>query len=184
MQSARLRWTRPIIYGILVGLIVVAGVENAILFSRSRNLHTIYGLIGRASHLRVGVKLPNLVGRDIAGEPVEISFAGGDRKTLILVHSEQCGACKANWSKWDKLLSSQTAEKYRLVFIEALSTKAEFLKSHRLSSALVVVRPRPSSLAVNRLAATPQTILVDEAGRVLVARASILGDADIKQFLE
>ena len=128
--------------------------------------------------------MPDLKGFDPDGKPVEVGYGKDPRKVLVLVFSPTCPFCDQNWPKWEQVISSLDRSVVRPVGVDVTSTaKAPFLSQHQLTGLPVFEKVDPRVMLNYRFQLTPQTILVDRAGKVEKVWTGVLNDsavADLK----
>jgi peroxiredoxin len=133
----------------------------------------------------VGAQVPNLRGMDLEGNPAEVLYGKDSRKVLVLVFSPTCPFCDQNWSRWQQVISSLDRSSVRPVAVDVTSTTtAGFVAQHQLASLPVFLKVDPRVTVDYHLQLTPQTILVDPAGRVEKVWTGVLNDsalADLQQ---
>jgi peroxiredoxin len=138
-----------------------------------------------ALELTTGTQMPDLRGFDPDGKPVEVLYGKDPRKVLVLVFSPTCPFCEQNWPKWDQVISSLDRSVVRPVGVDVTSTsQAPFLSQHQLTGLPIFEKIEPHVMLNYRFQLTPQTILLDPAGKVEKVWTGVMTDsavADLKQ---
>jgi peroxiredoxin len=138
-----------------------------------------------ALELTTGTQMPDLRGFDPDGKPVEVLYGKDPRKVLVLVFSPTCPFCEQNWPKWEQVISSLDRSVVRPVGVDVTSTsQAPFLSQHQLTGLPIFERVEPRVMLNYRFQLTPQTILLDPAGKVEKVWTGVMTDsavADLKQ---
>ncbi|MFL6310505.1 MAG: TlpA family protein disulfide reductase [Terriglobales bacterium] len=138
-----------------------------------------------ALELTTGTQMPDLKGFDPEGKPVEVDYGKDPRKVLVLVFSPTCPFCEQNWPKWDQVISSLDRSVVRPVGVDVTSTsQAPFLSQHQLTGLPVFEKVEPHVMLNYRFQLTPQTILLDPAGKVEKVWTGVMTDSavvDLKQ---
>jgi thiol-disulfide isomerase/thioredoxin len=158
---------------------------NIALIHQNSQLKARLALPPPALEASAGAQMPDLRGVDPAGKPVEVLYGKDPRKVLVMVFSPVCPFCDENWPKWQAMISSLDRSAVRPVAVDVTSTaSADFLSQHKLASLPVFLKVDPRDVVDYRLQLTPQTILVDQAGKVERVWTGVLNDsalAEIKQ---
>jgi peroxiredoxin len=138
-----------------------------------------------ALEVTTGTQMPDLKGFDPEGKPVEVDYGKDPRKVLVLVFSPTCPFCEQNWPKWDQVISSLDRSVVRPVGVDVTSTsQAPFLSQHQLTGLPVFEKVEPHVMLNYRFQLTPQTILLDPAGKVEKVWTGVMTDSavvDLKQ---
>jgi peroxiredoxin len=138
-----------------------------------------------ALELTTGTQMPDLKGFDPEGKSVEVDYGKDPRKVLVLVFSPTCPFCEQNWPKWDQVISSLDRSVVRPVGVDVTSTsQAPFLSQHHLTRLPVFEKVEPHVMLNYRFQLTPQTILLDPAGKVEKVWTGVMTDSavvDLKQ---
>ncbi len=132
-----------------------------------------------------GTQMPDLRGFDPDGKPVEVDYGKDPRKVLVLVFSPTCPFCEQNWPKWEQVISSLDRSAVRPVGVDVTSTsQAPFLSQHQLTGLPVFEKIDPKVMMNYHFQLTPQTILLDPAGKVEKVWTGVMTDSavsDLKQ---
>lgn len=124
---------------------------------------------GPAPGMPAGTKVPPLQAEGLDGQPREIRFDGVSQPTVLYVFTPTCGWCARNYANIQAIVR-QRSSSYRFVGV-ALSGTPEQLASHLSKYPLgfeIVRNPSADSRRAYHLGATPQTVVVDRRGSVLV----------------
>ncbi|MBZ5508732.1 MAG: redoxin domain-containing protein [Acidobacteriia bacterium] len=166
---------------------VVLLAANIALIRQNRQLKAQLSLPPPTLEAAAGTQMPDLRGFDPDGKPVEVLYGKDPRKVLVLVFSPTCAFCEQNWPKWEQVISSLDRSVVRPVGVDVTSTStAPFLSQHQLTGLPVFLKVDPQAVVNYRFQLTPQTILVDRAGKVEKVWTGVLNDsavADLKQRL-
>jgi hypothetical protein len=131
----------------------------------------------------IGAKMPDLRGFDIAGQPLEILYGNDSRKVLVLVFSPTCPFCDQNWHNWEQVIGSLDRSAVRPVAVDVTSTTtAPFVAQHQLGGLPVFVRVDPRATVDYRFHLTPQTILLDPAGKIEKVWTGVLNDSALSDL--
>jgi hypothetical protein len=119
----------------------------------------------KASRLTPGEVIPALEARLESGEPRRLEW-GGRKVTLIYYFDPGCGWCVRNGAAFEALAAQIGAEADVYSYTPDLRGLNEFrLRTHH--SGTVITDDRADIRRVLRLHGTPQTLVIDHAGRVL-----------------
>lgn len=164
---------------------VVLLAANLALIYQNQQLKAQLSLPPPALEAAAGAQMPDLRGFDPDGKPVEVLYGNDPRKVLVLVFSPTCAFCDQNWPKWEQVISALDRSVVRPVGVDVSSSaQAPFLSQHQLTGLPVFVKVDPRAMVNYRFQLTPQTILVDRAGKVEKVWTGVLNDsavADLKQ---
>jgi hypothetical protein len=130
-----------------------------------------------------GAQMPDLRGFDLAGKPLEVLYGKDPRKVLVLVYSPTCAFCKQNWPKWQAMITSLDPSAVRTVAVDVTSSSSEiFIQQHQLAGLPVFQKVDPQATVDYRFQLTPQTILVDPAGKVEKVWTGVLNDSTLSEI--
>lgn len=164
---------------------VVLLAANIALIHQNNQLKSQLSLPPPSLEAAAGTQMPDLRGFDPEGKPVEVEYGKDPRKVLVLVFSPTCPFCDQNWPKWEQVISSLDRSVVRPVGVDVTSTaKAPFLSQHQLTGLPVFEKVEPRVMLNYRFQLTPQTILLDPAGKVEKVWTGVMTDsavADLKQ---
>jgi len=164
---------------------VVLLAANIALIHQNRQLKAQLSQPPPALELATGTQMPDLRGFDADGKPVEVLYGKDPRKVLVLVFSPTCPFCEQNWPKWEQVISALDHSAVRPVGVDVTSTsKAPFLSQHQLTELPVFEKVEPHVMLNYHFQLTPQTILLDPAGKVEKVWTGVMTDsavADLKQ---
>ena len=160
---------------------------NIALIHQNRGLKAQLSLPPPTLEVAVGVQVPDLRGFDLSGKPLEVLYGKDPRKVLVFVFSPTCAFCDDNWSNWQQVITALNHEAVRPVAVDVTSTvNSLFLAKHQLADVPVLVQVDPRATLSYRFHLTPQTILIDQTGKVEKVWTGILNDsavAELKQLL-
>jgi hypothetical protein len=160
---------------ITFGLLLI--LTNSLLMQQNRQLKEAISEGVRSLELARGTYLPPLDGLDPEGRPVTLGYEAEARKTLLLVFSAGCRACKQNMPNW-RLIRERLGLALRVAAVSLWPEGAkQYVATHGLDDLTVVVDPEAGDKVSYKLAHTPQTILVGPGGRVEGVWTGLL-DAD------
>jgi peroxiredoxin len=166
---------------------VVLLAANIALIHQNSQLKAQLSLPPPVMEAAAGAQMPDLRGVDLEGKPVEVLYGKDSRKVLVLVFSPTCPFCDQNWPKWQQVISSLDRSAVRPVLVDVTSTTtAGFVSQHQLASLPVILKADPRATLDYRFQLTPQTILVDSAGKVEKVWTGVLKDsalAEIRQLV-
>lgn len=126
-----------------------------------------------------GAKMPDLRGFDLDGKPVEVLYGKDSRKVLVLVFSPVCAFCEKNWPMWNQVMASLDRSAVRPVAVDVTSTANASFVSQHLPGLPVFVKVDPQATVNYRFQLTPQTILLDSAGKVEKVWSGVLSDSSV-----
>lgn len=162
--------------------IVLLGI-NIALVRQNRQLKAQVSLPPPELEAPAGTSVPDLKGFDLGGKPVEVAYGKDPRKVLLLVYSPTCGFCAQNWPQWWDLMSALNRDAVRPVAVDVTSTStAVFLSEHRLNDFPVMNQVDPTARMRYRFQLTPQTILVDQDGKVEKVWSGVLNTAAVEEL--
>ncbi|HEY2499369.1 MAG TPA: redoxin domain-containing protein [Candidatus Angelobacter sp.] len=164
---------------------VVLLAANIALVHQNRQLKAQLSQPPPTLELAAGTQMPDLQGFDPDGKAVEVLYGKDQRKVLVLVFSPTCPFCDQNWPKWEQVISSLNRSVVRPVGVDVTSTStAPFLQQHQLVGLPVFEKVEPRVMLNYRFQLTPQTILLDPAGKVEKVWTGVMTDSalvDLKQ---
>jgi hypothetical protein len=113
-------------------------------------------------HTRVGVRLPPLMGKDLNGQDVSITFPAGNQETLVFAFSPSCGHCRNTWPAWLEL--ARGCQGKRVAFANVGGPLSEFLKKYQVGDGVLLAHLEPASVLAYHFYETPITLLVAPDG--------------------
>lgn len=162
---------------------IVLLAMNVALLRQNRQLKAQISLPPPALELPAGTSVPDLKGYDLSGRPVELAYGKDVRKVLVLVYSPTCSFCTKNWPMWQDLLSGLNRGAVRPVAVDVTnSSTPAFLIEHRLNDLPVMTQVDPTARIRYRFQLTPQTILVDDTGKVEKVWSGVLDNAAVQEL--
>ena len=130
-----------------------------------------------------GAQMPDLRGFDLAGKPVDVLYGKDLRSVLVLVYSPTCTFCDQNWPKWQAMITSLNRSAVRMVAVDVTSSSSEvFIQQHQLAGLPVFQKVDPRATVNYRFQLTPQTILVDPAGKIEKVWTGVLNDSALTEI--
>jgi peroxiredoxin len=169
------------------GCCLVLLAANIALLRQNRQLKSQLSLPPPALEAAPGTQVPDLRGFDPTGKPVEVLYEKDPRKVLVLVFSPTCPFCDQNWPRWQQLIASLDRSSVRPVAVDVTSTASnDFVAQHQLTQLPVILKVEPRATVNYHFQLTPQTILVDQNGKVEKVWTGVLNDSsltDLKQRL-
>lgn len=156
---------------------------NVALIRQNSQLKARLALPPPALEASAGAQVPDLRGVDPEGKPVEVLYGKDSRKVLVLVFSPTCPFCDQNWPGWQRVISSLDRSAVRPVAVDVTSaTTAGFVLQHQLAGMPVLLKVDPRATLDYRFQLTPQTILVDPAGKVEKVWTGVLNDSSLAEL--
>jgi peroxiredoxin len=166
----------------IVGCCLLLLAANIALIHQNSQLKARLALPPAALEAAAGAQMPDLHGFDSAGKPVEVAYGKDPRKVLVMVFSPTCAFCDENWPKWEQVIASLDRSAVRPVGVDVTSTaNASFLSQHP-SGLPVFVKVDPQATVNYRFQLTPQTILLDSAGKVEKVWTGVLTDSAVTEL--
>jgi peroxiredoxin len=148
---------------------------NVVLGFKVRTLRGMTRFPEPAMRLGPGTAVPTLELNDIGGRKVTLRLSDPTQRTVVLyIFTPSCGWCKRNLANITTL-AGLAGSRYRFIGVSLTSDGlANFATSHDLRFSVYSVRSRA---VANRLGlgATPQTVAVSRAGKVLVSWVGAYG---------
>lgn len=158
---------------------------NIALIHQNRELKSRLSLAPPSLEAAAGTQMPDMHGFDVAGKPIEVDYGKDPRKVLVLVFSPTCPYCDVNWPKWQQVISSLDRSAIRPVAVDVTSTaSATFISQHSLADLPVLLKVDPGATVNYRFQLTPQTLLIDRAGKVEKVWTGILNDSAIADLTQ
>lgn len=160
---------------------------NVLLAQQNKQLKALAGKPGRRLELSPGKGVPPVEGFDVEGNKVVVSYGEDPRKTVLLVFSPGCRACKANMSNWQSLIKGVDKSLYRVIALSLAPTGIEdYLAQFNPAGVPVLAEVDAKTRVEYQLSLTPQQILIDPEGKVEKVWTGLLrgeDKADIERIL-
>lgn len=156
---------RPLSYTVVV-LIFVLLVLDIFLIRQNRNLKYTASQPRPESLPTIGSSFPVLDGFALDGSHLSVALRGQRQNTLVLVFTEGCAVCGANWPAWRRILS--TAPKRNEVIFANVGSRLdnEFVVQHLMKNWIVFDEIDPREQLQYNLRLVPETILVSTDARI------------------
>ncbi len=157
-----MRWWRVVGSGIVAISCILNGLQGRYILQLHRELDAC----DAKGQLRPGILMDRLAVKDIHGERVVIDFANDNKPTILYVFRPSCIWCQRNREAL-KSLVRQVSRSHRVIGLSLVTEGTpEFVREHGLDFPVYTDLPA-SSIALYRLGATPETILINEHGEVV-----------------
>lgn len=151
-----------------------------LLAQRHRDLTRAYSELRRSTvFLRAGDVVPTFTTTTLDGAPITVgSAASQDTRQVLFVLRTTCPYCVATLPVWRRLADSLThlsghSTQVLLVSLDSAGATRAYVRAHRLTYPTVLF-PERKLVRLYRVAATPQTVVLNAEGRVLYARTGLL----------
>lgn len=159
--------TRRLSQGLLLLLILGLFVANWLLVNQNRNLKAAIALLGKEPEvLKPGQQVPPFTARTTSGQRQVVTYS--DRaKTVLLVFLPHCEACERSVPHWKEIITACARNNYQVLGISLDNgpNTTEFLMSHGLRLNTLVDMDAHTR-DVYKFSLTPQTIVIDNSGKV------------------
>jgi peroxiredoxin len=170
----------PIVRGALVAALVGLSLVTVELARRYADLSRSYDMLRQRSGLpHAGYFVPTFAGRTASGDTLQIGATSDVRhRQLVFVLTTTCPYCRQTLPVWSKLtdsarrLAGWTVDVIGISLDSAAATK-RYGEAQGLGFPLVTF-PSRKLKQLYRARAVPQTLVLDEEGRVLYARTGLL----------
>ena len=160
---------------------------NVLLAQQNKQLKGLTAKTGRRIEIAPGKAVSPVEGFDPEGNKVVVGYGEDPRKTVLLVFSPGCRACKENMSNWHALVKGLDKSLYRVIALSLAPSGAhDYLAEYNLAGVPVVVEVDARTRVEYELSLTPQQILIGPEGKVEKVWTGLLrGDekADIERTL-
>ena len=169
----------------IFGCCLLLLAANIALIHQNSELKSRLSLPPPSLQAATGSQMQDLHGFDLTGKPIEVDYGKDPRKVLVLVFSPTCPFCAENWPKWQQVISSLDRSAIRPVAVDVTSSASTaFIAQHKLEEMPVFLKVDPSATVNYRFQLTPQTILVNSAGKVEKVWTGVLNEpamAELRQ---
>ena len=158
------RKTRLLVFATISSVLVLV---NVLLAQQNKHLKALTGKPGRCLELSPGKGLPPVEGFDVEGNKVVVGYGEDPRKTVLLVFSPGCRACKENMSNWQSLIKRLDSSLYRVIALSLAPNGIEdYLAQYNLAGIPVIAEVAAKTRVEYQLSLTPQQILIGPEGKV------------------
>jgi len=130
-----------------------------------------------ATRAHAGMYVPTYEATSLMGAPITLADVEPARKQLLYFFTTTCPFCSATLPTWKELAKDAKAVGVNVigVSLDSLHLTQAYRAEHRLSFPIVLMDDQ-RYMAMYRANQVPLTMLVDETGRVSLARAGELTD--------
>lgn len=151
-------------------LVIALAVDNRRLSKRYEELLRV------ATEARPGMYVPTFEGVTIDGDTLTIGEARPGHRQLLFFLTTTCPYCRASIPAWNELAATAPADvTVAAVALDSASLVEAYRRERGLEVPVLVVTDRRLG-ALYRVNRVPLTMLLDDAGRVLLARIGELSD--------
>jgi peroxiredoxin len=165
----------------LAAIVVALALQNR---SLKQQLSHAYSNSGSAPpQFKAGDVVESFTVVSDAGESTTVAFGQGETKTILLVFSSTCPACKDTVPTWRELLASPPAGGVRVVGIQTDRLDANPAAPVELAASFpfpVYGYKRPSHDPLAKVPFIPAAIVVDAKGVVVNAWYGVPGDEAVE----
>lgn len=178
--------TRPPLSRLVPWAVVAAcAVLIVLLAQRQRDLSRAYTeLRRRTATLQAGDVVPTFHATTLAGATVTVGrSAVAEGRQILFIFRTTCPYCVATLPIWKRVADSLrrvTSVSLELfaVSLDSAEPSRAYARAHHLAYP-VVLFPERKLVRLYRVAATPQTLVLNAEGRVLYARTGLLDSASV-----
>ncbi len=175
------RWMIIIFMSLCASLLA----SDIILVLKNRQLAGVAVQRVRSFEIEAGTTVPALVGVGTDENVIEVAYGQDHRDTLVLVFSPTCGICSRNWPQWTSVVTKVDMHRLRTVFVNLSErVKPEYLNRYHIEDQKVIANLDPSVFKQYHLGVTPQTLLIDNNGRVVKVWTGILRESTVQELVE
>ena len=168
---------------LLCSVVVLLGL-NLLLVKQNKELKAYAQTGERNLALKPGTQLPPIEGHGPDGNRMRFDFASDRRKTLVMVFSPNCSACRENMPNWQAIIGRVDQQAYRLVGISlAAKGTREYVEENQLRDMSIVAEIDAKTRVAYNLLLSPQLILIDANGNTEKVWSGVL-DSDDKREVE
>lgn len=158
---------------------LVLGLMNMLLLKQNIEMKASADQGARSLVLQPGAQLPPLDGLDTAGNKTSFKYGEDTRKTLLMVFSPGCGACKANMPNWQALAKDLDPQSYRIVTASLMAEGTQaYLEKYGLDALPAIAEPDAEDRLSYNLVLSPQLILIGADGKTEKVWTGALQNAD------
>ncbi len=157
------------------GLVVKLSMQQRALLDRVRELTT------RVRDPYVGIYLPAVTLKSVAGDSVRLGEAPSGNAQVLLVFSTTCRFCRASLPEWKRMVSQlrgSSGVEILGVSVDSAQATQQYLVEHHLEFPVVSFTDRKLT-ALYRSNVLPQTLVIDEQGKVQYAHLGALTETSV-----
>jgi AraC-like DNA-binding protein/thioredoxin-related protein len=181
-QDKYFRLWRPLGYLLLV-LALGLCTLNFVLVRKNAQLSAELTLRAHSMETPTGIRAPLIKGVDLKGDLISVNAGQDKRKMLILVFSPTCHFCERSWPKWAELLRGVDQSSLRVVGVNLASDlPASYVQEHGLTRMETVAKIDPQSVLLWNFRTTPETVLVNQEGRVEKVWGGLVDDVRLREI--
>ena len=146
--------------------VLVLSLMNVALMQQNMQIKASADQSTRSLVLQPGTEVPPLDGMDANGNRMTVRYGEDNRKTLLLVFSPTCGACRLNMPNWQAIARGLDPRAYRIVAASlAPEGSQEYLERYGLSQIPAMTELDAEDRVSYNLVLSPQLIMVDANGK-------------------
>ena len=157
------------------GLVVKLSMQQRALVDRVSTLTT------RVRDPYVGIYLPAVTLKSVAGDSVRLGEAPSGNAQVLLVFSTTCRFCRASLPEWKRMVSQlggSSGVEILGVSVDSVEVTPQYLVEHHLEFPVVSFTDGKLT-ALYRSHVLPQTLVIDEQGKVQYAHLGALTETSV-----
>jgi peroxiredoxin len=135
--------------------------------------------------LKTGEKAKSFDAFDMAGYKLKLEFNQNEKiKTIIYLFSVGCNPCKMNLPNWINITKSIQNKNIRVIGVsmDSVNTLKKYAEINSINFSIYSVQV--DEFKINyKVFVTPQTILIDENGKVIKVWQGLLNESSKKEIL-
>ncbi|MEW6052121.1 MAG: TlpA disulfide reductase family protein [Candidatus Zixiibacteriota bacterium] len=154
---------------ILLAIIVLMAIEIVYLVLQNRQLRAVVAeTTATFNTLQQSQHVPGLTGQDLQGNPLRVHYSADAPRTILVMFSPGCSACKDNTTFWQELFERSASSRFRYLGM-CVGTEDDaraYATEHGLTFPILAVTDERLIGAYNGHV-LPQTAIVSPEGTIV-----------------
>lgn len=164
---------------------VVLLAFNLLLVKQNKELKASAHTGERNLALKPGTQMPAIEGHGPDGNKLRLDYAANQRKTLVMVFSPNCSACRENMPNWRAIIDRVDRQAFRLVGISlAAKGTREYVDENQLNDMNILAEVDAKTRVAYNLMLSPQLILIDADGNAEKVWSGVLDSDDKREVAD
>ena len=176
-----MRSSKVLTFVLVASLVAASGLVVKLSMQQRTLLDRVGTLTTRVRDPYVGFYVPAVTLRSVAGDSVRLGEVPGGNAQVLLVFSTTCRFCRASLSEWKRMVSQfrgPSGVEILGVSVDSVEVTQQYLVEHHLEFPVVSFTDGKLR-ALYRSNVLPQTIVIDEQGKVQYAYLGALTETSI-----
>jgi peroxiredoxin len=176
-----MRSSKVLTFVLVASLVAASGLVVQLSMQQRALVDRVSTLTGRVRDPYVGLYLPAVTVRSVTGASVRLAEVPSGNAQVLLVFSTTCRFCRASLPEWKRMFSQlggSSGVEILGVSVDSVEVTQQYLVEHHLEFPVVSFTDGKLT-ALYRSHVLPQTLVIDEQGKVQYAHLGALTETSV-----